>query len=171
MRQLALGFESKWVKSTHDAYENSCKCGELKIYFSPSAWGWRKIRKVSVQKVQPLPWDDSHLFNNTTQSAIFTMVGSASVKGPCHSELIRPERATCSYRSARDATRRLFVKIKLQRATEAAPAETVYRSCYRRFRYRIRSSFRIKWGALDVVGWTQAGLASKATIVRPLIAW
>ena len=23
----------------HDAYENTCKCGELKLYFSPSAGG------------------------------------------------------------------------------------------------------------------------------------
>ena len=27
------------VKSTHDAYENTWKCGELKLYFSPSAGG------------------------------------------------------------------------------------------------------------------------------------
>ena len=27
------------VKSTHDAYENTWKCCELKLYFSPSAGG------------------------------------------------------------------------------------------------------------------------------------
>ena len=27
------------VKTTHDAYENTWKCGELKLYFSPSAGG------------------------------------------------------------------------------------------------------------------------------------
>ena len=27
------------IKSTHDAYENTRKCGELKLYFSPSAGG------------------------------------------------------------------------------------------------------------------------------------
>ena len=37
VRQLALGCESNRVKSTHDAYENTSKCGELKLYFSPSA--------------------------------------------------------------------------------------------------------------------------------------
>ena len=37
--QLALGCESSWVKSTHNAYENTWKCGELKLYFSPSAGG------------------------------------------------------------------------------------------------------------------------------------
>ena len=30
---LALGCESNWVKSTHDAYENTWKCGELELYF------------------------------------------------------------------------------------------------------------------------------------------
>ena len=39
VRQLALGCKSNWVKSTHDAYENTWKCGELKLYFSPSAGG------------------------------------------------------------------------------------------------------------------------------------
>ena len=39
VRQLALGCESNWVKSTQDAYENTWKCGELKLYFSPSAGG------------------------------------------------------------------------------------------------------------------------------------
>ena len=39
VRQLALGCESNWVKSTHDAYENTRKCGKLKLYFSPSAGG------------------------------------------------------------------------------------------------------------------------------------
>ena len=39
VRQLALGCESNRVKSTHDAYENTWKCGELKLYFSPSAGG------------------------------------------------------------------------------------------------------------------------------------
>ena len=43
--QLALRCESNWVKSTHDAYENTWKCGELKLYFSPSAGGWKKIKK------------------------------------------------------------------------------------------------------------------------------
>ena len=37
--------ESSWVKSTHDAYENTWKCGELKLYFSPSAGGWKKKKK------------------------------------------------------------------------------------------------------------------------------
>ena len=32
VHQLALGCESNWVKSTHDAYENTWKCGELKLY-------------------------------------------------------------------------------------------------------------------------------------------
>ena len=42
VRQLALGCKSNWVKSTHDAYENTWKCGELNLNFSPSAEGWRK---------------------------------------------------------------------------------------------------------------------------------
>ena len=45
VRQLALGCESSWVKSTHDAYENTWKCGELKLYFSPSAGGSKKTNK------------------------------------------------------------------------------------------------------------------------------
>ena len=36
LRQLALGCESSCLKSTHDAYENTWKCGELKPFFSPS---------------------------------------------------------------------------------------------------------------------------------------
>ena len=40
--QPALGCESNWVKSTHDAYENTWKCGELKLYSAPSARGWKK---------------------------------------------------------------------------------------------------------------------------------
>ena len=39
VRQLALGCESNGVKSTHDAYENTWKCGELQLYFSLSAGG------------------------------------------------------------------------------------------------------------------------------------
>ena len=39
VRQLGSGCESNLVKSTHDAYENTWKCGELKLYFSPSAGG------------------------------------------------------------------------------------------------------------------------------------
>ena len=45
VRQLALGCESNWVKSTHDAYENTWKCGELKLYFSPSAGGQHNKKK------------------------------------------------------------------------------------------------------------------------------
>ena len=41
VRQLALGCES----NSHDAYENTWKCGELKLYFSPSAGGWKKKKK------------------------------------------------------------------------------------------------------------------------------
>ena len=37
--QLALGCERNWVKSTLDAYENTWKGGELKLYFSSSAGG------------------------------------------------------------------------------------------------------------------------------------
>ena len=47
VRQLALGCESNWVKSIHDAYENTWKCGELKLYFSPSAGGYKKKKKKS----------------------------------------------------------------------------------------------------------------------------
>ena len=48
VRQLALGCESNWVKSPHDSYENTWKCGELKLYFStPSAGGWKKKKKKS----------------------------------------------------------------------------------------------------------------------------
>ena len=39
------GCESNWVKSTHDAYENTRKCGELKLYFSPSAGDKKKKKK------------------------------------------------------------------------------------------------------------------------------
>ena len=39
VRQLASGCESNRVKSTHDAYENTSKCGELKLYFCSSAGG------------------------------------------------------------------------------------------------------------------------------------
>ena len=39
VRQLALGCESNWVKSTHSAYENTWKGGELKLYFAQSAGG------------------------------------------------------------------------------------------------------------------------------------
>ena len=35
---------------THDAYENTWKCGELKLYFSPSAGGYKKIRKESCDE-------------------------------------------------------------------------------------------------------------------------
>ena len=45
-RQLALGCEGNWAKSTHDAYENTRKCGELKLYFSPSAGGYIYKKKV-----------------------------------------------------------------------------------------------------------------------------
>ena len=41
---------SNWVKSTHDAYENTWKCGELKLYFSPSAGGLKKKKKTSIGK-------------------------------------------------------------------------------------------------------------------------
>ena len=51
VRQLALGCESNWVKSTHDAYENTWKCGELKLYFSPSAGGWKK-KKLDYRMVE-----------------------------------------------------------------------------------------------------------------------
>ena len=47
MRQLALGCESSWVKSTHDAHENTWKCGELELYFSPSAGGRLKKKKTT----------------------------------------------------------------------------------------------------------------------------
>ena len=39
-RQLTLDCECNWVKSTHDVYGNTWKCGELKLYFSPSAGGY-----------------------------------------------------------------------------------------------------------------------------------
>ena len=39
LRQLALGCESSWVKSTHNVFENTWKCGEIKPYFAPSAGG------------------------------------------------------------------------------------------------------------------------------------
>ena len=32
-------------ESTHDAYENTWKCGELKLYFSSSAGGLKKKKK------------------------------------------------------------------------------------------------------------------------------
>ena len=51
VRQLALGCESNWVKSAHDAYKNTWKCGELKLYFSPSAGGWKKKKKKEEKKV------------------------------------------------------------------------------------------------------------------------
>ena len=35
VRHLALGCESNWVKSTHDAYENTWKCGERFIFPHP----------------------------------------------------------------------------------------------------------------------------------------
>ena len=70
------------------------------------------------------------------------MVGGTRLRHPV-TELFRPESATYPYRSARYITRQLFFKINLQRAEEEAPAATVYRSCYRRFRYRIRGSSRI----------------------------
>ena len=35
LRQLALGCESNRVKSIHDAYENTWKCGELFIFPHP----------------------------------------------------------------------------------------------------------------------------------------
>ena len=38
-RQLALDCECDWVKLTHDVYEYTWKCGELTLYFSPSAGG------------------------------------------------------------------------------------------------------------------------------------
>ena len=43
VRQLALG--CRRVKSTHGAYENTWKCGELKLYFSPSAGGYNNKKK------------------------------------------------------------------------------------------------------------------------------
>ena len=55
VRQLALRCESNWVKSTHDAYENTWKCGELKLYFSPSAGGWEKKKKLDLSFSLPLP--------------------------------------------------------------------------------------------------------------------
>ena len=53
MRQLALGCESSGVKSTHDAYENTWKCGELKLYFSPSAGGLKKNKNKQTNKHTP----------------------------------------------------------------------------------------------------------------------
>ena len=44
-RQLALGSEGNWVKSTHDAYENTWKRGELELYFSPSAGGCKRKKR------------------------------------------------------------------------------------------------------------------------------
>ena len=41
-RQLTLDCECNWVNLTHDVYENTWKCGELKLYFSPSAGGSTK---------------------------------------------------------------------------------------------------------------------------------
>ena len=42
-----LGCEGNWVKSTHDAYKNTWKCGELELSFSPSAGGYMK-KKVNT---------------------------------------------------------------------------------------------------------------------------
>ena len=39
-----------FVALTHDAYENTWKCGELliKLYFSPSAGGFKKEKKKKM---------------------------------------------------------------------------------------------------------------------------
>ena len=63
--QLALGCESNWVKSTHDAYESPWKCGERKFYFSPSAGGWRKRKVSSVGHSNPYPELLEVLYINT----------------------------------------------------------------------------------------------------------
>ena len=41
-RQLALDCEGNGVKSTRDVYQNTRKCGELKLHFAPSAGGSMK---------------------------------------------------------------------------------------------------------------------------------
>ena len=61
VRQLALGCESNWVKSTHDAYENTWKCGELKLYFSPSAGGWQKLWRTLCKKTKNKKLQEEHL--------------------------------------------------------------------------------------------------------------
>ena len=38
--KLALDCEFSWVKLAHDAYENTGKCGELKLRFPPSNGGY-----------------------------------------------------------------------------------------------------------------------------------
>ena len=43
-RQLALGCEGNRIKSTHDAYENTWKCGEQKLFFFFLPH-YRKIKK------------------------------------------------------------------------------------------------------------------------------
>ena len=37
------------IKSTHDAYENTWKCGELKLYFSSSAPEDKKKKKMKSE--------------------------------------------------------------------------------------------------------------------------
>ena len=39
-----------YIATTHDAYENTWKCGELKLYFSPSAGGWKKKKNYYFNK-------------------------------------------------------------------------------------------------------------------------
>ena len=51
-RQLAVDCEGSWVESTHDAYENTRKCGELKLYFLffPSAGELKKKKSSQVKR-------------------------------------------------------------------------------------------------------------------------
>ena len=40
--QLTATSIRRTLKRTHDEYENTWKCGEIKPYFSPSAGGYKK---------------------------------------------------------------------------------------------------------------------------------
>ena len=37
------------IRVPQDAYENTWKCGELKLYFSPSAGGYKKKGKKKIR--------------------------------------------------------------------------------------------------------------------------
>ena len=61
------------VKSTHDAYENTWKCGELKLYFSSSAGGSKKKKK------QLMPPPDTYKSEIGSQSAMCQVQAGAYV--------------------------------------------------------------------------------------------